>query len=507
MTAGQLRTRVDPALHKESVMKLVAAVSFFVAVVFLLPSSSFALTMDQLFDHVKKNHPHFKSETLRSAAERKILDKRAGEEDWIARFAPSLYSEEYAWSQSFVPDSVDKYGVDASVERMFWATGGRFSLSYTTAYIDQVISDVVLPMGGTDVVIPGGSGSYYENGLSLTYIHPFMKNKGGVLSRLGYELQKEEIKATDLDTIEQKESFLVDVGELFIDLALLEEQLEIGNRRFLLAKEEFLRTKKKRAQNMVDEVDLYRAEDAALAGEQVVRRIEAALFAKRAELKTLAMIESDEAVTPDYDLYHFEELPAVEKAVSMLDENSRTLKMFDARVRQSGLVVKSALNSQEPSLNLMLSGGLSSAAEEYGDAHEYDAINYTALLSFSYPLGNRSAKAESARATIVKERTLRDKEKTALKLHSALKNLWTQISELSKVLAIDEKRIATAKAKTKAEMKRYNQGRSELSFVIQSRDGEQQAALIRAQNATLYQKLTLYYRALTDTLYTPDDNG
>ena len=60
--------------------------------------------------------------------------------------------------------------------------------------------------------------------------------------------------------------------------------------------------------------------------------------------------------------------------------------------------------------------------------------------------------------------------------------------------------IESAKEKTKEELKLYDMGRSQLTFVIQSRDNEQNAKLTYAQNATNYHKLILNFSALTDTL-------
>jgi hypothetical protein len=55
------------------------------------------------------------------------------------------------------------------------------------------------------------------------------------------------------------------------------------------------------------------------------------------------------------------------------------------------------------------------------------------------------------------------------------------------------------------EIKLYNQGRSSLPFVIQSRDNEENARLTYAVNARTYQSLVLSYRALVDELFVPDE--
>ena len=53
---------------------------------------------------------------------------------------------------------------------------------------------------------------------------------------------------------------------------------------------------------------------------------------------------------------------------------------------------------------------------------------------------------------------------------------------------------------TNKEVKMYNQGRSQMTFVIQSRDNEQNAKLTFVKNAVLYHKLILQYRATLDEI-------
>ena len=79
-------------------------------------------------------------------------------------------------------------------------------------------------------------------------------------------------------------------------------------------------------------------------------------------------------------------------------------------------------------------------------------------------------------------------------------NIYIQIQELERVLALNQEQIESAKAKTGEELKLYNQGRGELTFVIQSQDSEQNAKLTYAQNGLTYHRLIVAYRALLDEL-------
>ena len=76
-------------------------------------------------------------------------------------------------------------------------------------------------------------------------------------------------------------------------------------------------------------------------------------------------------------------------------------------------------------------------------------------------------------------------------------------NELVEVLRLNREQIASAREKTREELKFYSQGRGNLTFVIQSRDSEERAKSTYAENALTYQKLVIQYLALTDDLYRP----
>jgi outer membrane protein TolC len=69
------------------------------------------------------------------------------------------------------------------------------------------------------------------------------------------------------------------------------------------------------------------------------------------------------------------------------------------------------------------------------------------------------------------------------------------------VLELNAGQIKSAREKTKEELKLYNQGRGDLTFVIQSRNNEENAKLTLAGNALTYHKMVLEYRALMDQVF------
>ncbi|GAJ20258.1 unnamed protein product, partial [marine sediment metagenome] len=122
-------------------------------------------------------------------------------------------------------------------------------------------------------------------------------------------------------------------------------------------------------------------------------------------------------------------------------------------------------------------------------------------LLYSFPLRNRTAKAQITKTDLQINQLKKQVDDLTLNLASVLTNLYIQIRELEKVLKLNQEQIESAKRKTEEELKLYNQGRGDLTFVIQSRDNEQNAKLTYAVNALTYHKLIIEYKALMDQLY------
>ncbi len=69
-----------------------------------------------------------------------------------------------------------------------------------------------------------------------------------------------------------------------------------------------------------------------------------------------------------------------------------------------------------------------------------------------------------------------------LTLRAVLGGLYVQIRDMEKILELGGQQIESAQQTTAEELKLYNQGRGSLTFVIQSRDNEQNARLAQAGN-------------------------
>jgi outer membrane protein TolC len=464
--------------------------SILVFVFFLLGTlSCFAqtVTLDEYLELVRRNHPFFKKEALAVDIERKGAESFPGAEDWNFEIGPFYSYLGEASAAEFQSDNIHIVGVEAAVERIFWKSGGRLGLSFETDYTRSKI-------------ISAGTQKAYRHGFGVSYTHPFLQNTKGVLDRLAYELSTYSIDLSMVQRDENQESFLADVAAGFLEWAYLSEVISIAKERLRLAEEQKAQTEKKFKSNLVDKVDVLRAEDAIRIAKQALLKTQSLWKAKQAELSVIA--GSDELVgqSPAFDLYSLQTLPSVERALDTMKAQSRLLTVFDILKDQLAYSRVGLIEQKRPGLNLTIAGGLYGRDEEFGKSLEITKPDAQVSLAYFTTFGHRSLKAQIEQIELEIRQLEEDKKNVAVGLEASLRNIYIQIIETEKVLELNRAQIESAAEKTEEELKLYNQGRSQLTFVIQSRDNEENAKLTYAENALGYQQLLLQYRALMDEL-------
>ncbi|MFQ5885595.1 MAG: TolC family protein, partial [Thermoplasmata archaeon] len=292
------------------------------------------ITMSDLLASLKETHPFLAKEALSPQIQARELESFLGSQDWTISSSPFYVYQEMLATSSFSPEKIQVTGGGTAVEKSFWNTGGRLSLSWSSDFTDQTIPDILIPIPPEPIVIPAGPSEYYQNKAYLTYSQPLLQNLGGRLDRLNYELGQYAVGFTETQALENQEGFFLDMGRRFLDWVLLSEQSRIANERLSLAEEELKQTNRKRAANLVDRVDILRAEDAVRIAKQGVVLLESQRKSKQAELAVLAQSQELYDMRPEFDLYALEVLPDPDEAASLLKEKSRILKALAIRREQ-----------------------------------------------------------------------------------------------------------------------------------------------------------------------------
>ena len=480
-------------LENVSQLKSYYIVILIVMLGLMLPGSSIGeedsgVDLDQYLDLIQQNHPYFKQQQIRSDIEKNKLSGLKGDTDWQLNHSSTYVHEEHSDTAINQPQELDFVDTRTSFDRLSWDTGGVLSIQYRHAYSDQYSNNLRQDF------------EQYDGGLSVSYRLPLMKNRQGVLSRLNYDLQQFNIELSQLTQYENLEAFLEQQGLLFLDWVFVDEQRQIALKRLKIANQELKRTKRKRSERLVADIDVLSARDAVLNAEMFYERVHAEWKGFQAELAQQSASDSLYQSKPKFDLYHFQEVAPLHQVRETLQQQARVLESVDVQIKQNQKRLEANENQLKPNVELFVGAGLGNEDESFGDSLQMNQPRYQAGISVNYPLGNRSAKADLKTSRLVDQELAYSRQTLFRQMDAQLHNISTQLTELKKVLALNKRQMTVAKARTKEELKRHNQGKSELSFVLQSRDNEQNVMLNYAANAITYQKLWLSYQSLTDLL-------
>jgi outer membrane protein TolC len=447
------------------------------------------ITLDEFVAALRQSHPIFAQEQRAPQIEIERRRGLQGAEDWNLAAEGQLAHEEPSIAL-FGPEETNRFSARGSLDRAFWKTGGRFSASYA---FNRAGFEISTPFEFPD--------SYYEHVLSLSYVHPLLRNSRGYLDQLAYDLKQYDIDLAEVQAREEVENFLTQSIARFLDWVFLQEQQEIVRERLRLSQEELGRTQDKREANLVDQADVIRAEDAVRIWKQNLVLVEAQARALQAELAVLTQSPELNEQAPRFDLYARVDTVTLAEATRALEEESRLLELL--RVQHALLAHQRSgyVDLERPDLSLIAGASLQRADASFGEALQIDRPSASIGLRFQVPLKNRTARSEIARTDLQLAQLTDEIADVTIELVSAYTNLHIQMTELQKVLQLNREQIESARERTTEELRLYNQGRGELTFVIQSRDNEQNARLTYAQNALTYQKLWVQAQSLADRLY------
>ena len=466
------------------------------------------ITLDEFLDQLQQTHPLFEKERLTVQINSQEQEGYLGAQDWLLTSGPYYARQNPLPPGSFIPKRVDQMNLGAAAQRAFWKTGGRLSFSWSSNLTDQKgLEEFVLPFGDwfgdpsvPNIVLDTGPTKFYQNELAVTYTHPLLRNKSGFLDRLQYDLKQFDIDFSQVQAVENQEDFLAMTAGKFLDWVLLTEQRKIIQDRLKLSDEELARTQSKREANLVDEVDVLRAEDAVRIARQNQVLVESWWKALQAELAVLSMNSEIFDLNPEFDLNMFTELMTLEEASTYLNADSRLIRVLNVRLDQLQYARTGYEEILKPDLSVVAQINSKQLDEDLGESLKMAKTDTYVGLQFSLPLENRSAKSQITQSDLQIRQLEQQLMELGLTLTSTLSNIYIQIDELKEVLRLNEEQIQSAKRRTEEELRLYNQGRGDMTFVIQSQDSEENSKLSYAVNSVTYHKLIIAYRSLMDQL-------
>ena len=470
-------------------MRICIIFNFMVLVLMTQFGYAQTITLNEFLDKLKQSHPFFDKEKLTAQIDQQEQNSLIGAQDWNV-ITSAVYSHEEPAITFAGPDRTDAIFLNGGVERLFWATGGRFSASVSIGYAHLDI----IPLYN----IPD---DLFQNRVSVSYSHPLMKNRKGFLNRLQHDLKQYDIDFSEIRAIENMEDFLAYAAVKYLDWVFLGEQNIIMEERLKLSEEEFTRTERKKKANLIDQADVIRAEDAVRIWKQNLVLSESQWKALQAELAVLTQDNELYHSSPDFNLYKISDLGSLETVSSQLKKDSRLINLLALQLNQLDFIRTGYIETSKPDLTALVQVNLKRTEDAFGEALLLRRPDALLRLQYKFPVKNRTAKSNIVKTDLQILKLKKQIDEVTINLTSALTNLHIRMQELQDVMLLNLEQIESAKERTKEELKLYNQGRGDLTFVIQRRDNEQFAKLTYAINALTYHKLLIEYQAIVDHLY------
>jgi outer membrane protein TolC len=455
---------------------------------------------------VRDRHPLFPAEGLAPDIARRDQARLAAAQDWRASASSAWRWSEPVDTTPFSPRQTESANLGASLGRAFWATGGLLAVDWQASWTEQDLPTITIPSATGTQSLETGPGSLFRNAVGVRYTQPLWRNRGGTLDRVEHAAAGHRIDAATLEARENQEAFLLELATGYIGWARWSALREVARDRLEVAAAQLELVRELREANLVDRVDVLRAEEARAAARRALALAEAELRGQRAELAVLAQIDDLAGRTPALDLTATVDLPPAGATFAAVRDDARRLRMVNDRMAEVRERRDGAAARTDPALDLAVDLNLRGGDRDaYHDAWNLRHPEAAVSLEFRQALGAHAADAAREGADLRLRRLEHEHHRARLALEAAIARQRTRLAGLADALVLHARQVDVAGRKAAAERDLYGEGRNQLNFVLQAQDAVAAARRAWYETAARYHRLVLVYRELTDRLL--DDDG
>lgn len=475
-------------------MKTICLLGMFVCSNLSFAVADTAVNLGDFLEDLSANNPFFVSENLRYDIEASRRDSTLGGGDFNFKTSADYQYNEAVGIDAFSAPIQKKSTGTVGIGKEVWATGGNFSAEAQTIYSDSKTSPY-LEYYNID-------SRYAYNQIAVSYTQPLLKNRGGFLSRYYYDNQDFAVKISKLLSEENIENFQKQQAFEFMQWILLKKQYEIYSNRLALSESELKRTEDKFNSNLVDKVDVIRARDSVSISKQNLKLVELKEKSKKAQLSIISksdkLLKSDPVENILVEGFLSEQMHSVNK--ERLKSTSRILQILDLQIEQLKHSKKKYEQERKGDLSLYTKYTVKDSDKKFESAQNFNNQDAQVGVYYRIPWQNREAKARIKEYELQIQQAKSNYEEKHLNLLADLDSLYIQIKNIEDVLTLNKEQIVSAKEKTEEELKLYNQGRTQYTFVIASQDNQQNAELNYISNLITYKNLLIAYLEVMDVL-------
>jgi len=467
---------------------------FSLTVLFLFSRVAIAqeLDLDSFVQSILKYNPGVQKILAENAIAAGTLEASLGIDDAILSSSLNLSHSEPNGVIGSEPTESDDTRLNLSYDRLFSGSGTRLSVSYGNQYTDR--NPALVSYGNR----------YYQPSFSVRLTQPLLKNVGGIQDRLNIKLNQLNHKLALLSSQENLESYITQLANLYNDWYLASRELAISKEVYQqsIEQEKLTRTKVKR--QVSESYELLRVqetrEDYFSRWQQAKGRFEGLSHKVQYQMNLNNQVSIDKLIPRNpKDSQLLAAITEDGKAKDYLSKNSRLKNILDNLQEQQLILLNAKDNSRKSDLNLSLGYTKHGIDSGFSDAHSnMDKNDYTLMLEYKYPLGNRRAKGNYQVQRVRKRQVEADVKQRLIDAESNLKNLQIQASQLIIALQSTNRKIQFATKKLKKEQRLYRIGKLDLFELLRDQTTQLESRLNRERLYTQLYTLRLSIGELLD---------
>ncbi|MEN8107963.1 MAG: TolC family protein [Pseudomonadota bacterium] len=463
-----------------------------------------AITLDAFIDTILNNNPGVQRILEQEAIAAGQLESSLGIDDPLLSTSGGLSRTEFEKIAGFEADSSNNLEMAVGVDRVFSDTGTRASVSYGNTYTDR------------SPALPSDLGAtFHQPSLTLRLTQPLLDNAGGIQDRLNINLNRLNHAFARLDSREQLESYITQLAALYLDWYQAFREVEILEAAWNKVQEQEKLVRLKVSRQVAEEYELLRIQetledyysrwqqaDANYLGlaRQIEKQMNRPAEAQQQPATVLVPVDSENASLLQ---------PVTDSKPDYLATDSNLKAILDNLKAQQDELLAARDNSRKADLGLSLEYRRHGANSEFVDAHsgDLDKNDYSVMLEYSYPLGNRSASGAYQTQLASKRQVAADTAQQLLDAEAALADLQAREEKLAEALAAADRKIRLATRKLVKEQELYRIGQLDLFELLQDATTQLESRLSRTRLYVQLQQIRLSIRELLDRNLQPIPSG
>lgn len=441
------------------------------------------LSLDSFVQSILKNNPGVQKILSEQAVAAGVLEASLGVDDGVISSSLGLVHSEPNQITGFEVTESNNKLLDVSYDRVFSDSGTRLSIAYGNQFTDQIPAFAL-------------GDQYYQPSITVRLTQPLLKNYGGIQDRLNLELNRLNFKLSRLNSKEALESYITQLAVLYIDWYLASRELDISKEVHQQVVEQEKLTEIKVKRQVIESYELLRVketrEDYYSRWQQAEGRYLGLMHEIRLQMNLNKDITADE-LSP-HDPEDSQLFTAKQTAFSQSDylaTSSRLKDILDTLKQQQIILLDAKDNSRDSDLNLSLGYTRHGVDDDFNDAHssELDKDDYSLMLEYKKPLGNRQASGNYQAQVASKRQVEADTKQSMIDVESSLANSMAQEKQLAIALKSSDRKIKLATKKLKQERRLYKIGKLDLFELLRDQTAQLESRLNRER---LYAQLLMF---------------